>query len=413
MRLLLFDDGAARRWTPFTLTRPAGELLFGALSLRARIERATGLHAHAYLGRADLVGFEEAGAPAVLPGDGAEGEGPRLVLSTRFVPSIDRGTPLPLPSDGGRGAVRLVAKGTGVGWLLPNGTPMPSAEELAHPESGAGGATFELPGEVLASPWDLVARNGDQLLIDLPILFGASPRPSGEALPWAGVHRIGEHRVSWEEGVQVDPMVVLDTRDGPVHLGPGVAVRAFTHLRGPAWIGSGTTLLGGTIEVVSVGGGCKLRGEISESVILGHTNKAHDGYLGHSLVGRWVNLGAFTTNSDLKNNYGQVRVATPEGDVDSGLLKVGVLLGDHVKTGIGTRLGAGTSVGVGSNLYGSGMAPKWVPPFAWWDGTSTEAYRLEAFLSTAEKAMARRGVQLTDGHRSLFTRLWNSAQEER
>ena len=86
--------------------------------------------------------------------------------------------------------------------------------------------------------------------------------------------------------------------------------------------------------------------------------------------------------------------------------KVGVFLGDHVKTGIGTRLGAGTSVGAGSNLYGSGMAPKWVPPFAWWDGTSTEAYRLEAFLATAEKAMARRRVQLTDGQRALFTRLW-------
>jgi UDP-N-acetylglucosamine diphosphorylase/glucosamine-1-phosphate N-acetyltransferase len=413
MRLFLFDDQAAKGWTPFALTRPVGEILFGALSLRGRIERATRLHADAYLGRADLVGFEEAGAPGVLPTDGAVGEGVRLILSTRYVPPIDRANPLALSHDVREAGVRLVAKGNPVGWLLPNGTPTPSANVLAQPGSAVGGVALDLPGEVLSSPWDLVARNADQLRIDLPNLFGASPSAGEEALPWTGVHRIGEHGVTWEEGAQVDPAVLLDTRDGPVHLGAGVQVRSFTHLRGPAWIGSGTLLLGGTIEAVSVGGGCKLRGEVSESVIIGHTNKAHDGYLGHSLVGRWVNLGAFTTNSDLKNNYGQIRVAADGGEVDSGLLKVGVFLGDHVKTGIGTRLGAGTSIGAGSNLYGSGMAPKWVPPFAWWDGTSIEAYRLEAFLSTAEKAMARRGVQLTDGQRALFTRLSNAASDAR
>jgi hypothetical protein len=126
-----------------------------------------------------------------------------------------------------------------------------------------------------------------------------------------------------------------------------------------------------------------------------------------------VNLGAFTTNSDLKNNYGQVRVASENGEIDSGLLKVGVFLGDHVKTGIGSRLGAGTSVGAGSNLFGAGMAPKWVPPFAWWDGTSIEPHRLDAFLATAEKAMARRGVSLTDGQRALFARLWATTGNSR
>jgi UDP-N-acetylglucosamine diphosphorylase/glucosamine-1-phosphate N-acetyltransferase len=286
-------------------------------------------------------------------------------------------------------------------------------DDLGSPSDAADGSALEVPGVVLPSPWDLVARNADQLRLDLPALFGGGQRGGAEELPWAGVHRIGNHAVTWEEGAQVDPAVVLDTRDGPIHLGPGVVVRAFTHLRGPAWMGNGTALLGGTIEALSAGPGCKLRGEISESVILGYTNKAHDGYLGHSLVGRWVNLGAFTTNSDLKNNYGRVRVATEDGEVDSGLLKVGAFLGDHAKTGIGSRLGAGTSVGAGSNLFGAGMAPKWVPPFAWWDGTSLEAYRLDAFLATAEKAMARRGHSLTEGQRALFARLWTAVGESR
>jgi UDP-N-acetylglucosamine diphosphorylase/glucosamine-1-phosphate N-acetyltransferase len=251
-------------------------------------------------------------------------------------------------------------------------------------------------------------RNGDQLRVDLPALFGGGPRATPEALPWPAVHWIGEHAVTWEGGAQVDPAVVLDSRGGPIHLAAGAVIRPFTHLKGPAWVGMETTLLGGTIGPVSAGPRCLLRGEISESVILGNTNKAHDGYLGHCLVGRWVNLGAFTTNSNLKNNYGNVRVATESGEVDSGLLKVGAFLGDHVKTGIGSRLGAGTSVGAGSNLYGAGMAPKWLPPFSWWDGHSVEAYRLEAFLATAEKAMARRGVALTDGQRAVFARLWST-----
>jgi UDP-N-acetylglucosamine diphosphorylase/glucosamine-1-phosphate N-acetyltransferase len=307
----------------------------------------------------------------------------------------------------------LLAKGVGVGWLLPADVPVPLGEERSREREPEGGDALDLPGDVLPAPWDLVVRNSDQLRLDLPAFFGGSARASTEALPWAAVHRIGEHAVTWEEGVQVDPAVVLDTRDGPVHLGTGVVVRPFTHLKGPAWIGNGTTLLGGTIGALSAGPRCLLRGEISESVILGHTNKAHDGYLGHCLLGRWVNLGAFTTNSNLKNNYGQVRVATASGEIDSGLLKVGAFLGDHVKTGIGTRLGAGTSVGAGSNLYGAGMAPKWLPPFSWWDGHSVEPYRLDAFLATAEKAMARRGVALTDGQRALFARLWATERDSR
>jgi UDP-N-acetylglucosamine diphosphorylase/glucosamine-1-phosphate N-acetyltransferase len=410
MRLFLFDDETARRWTPFALTRPVGEILFGALSLRERIERAVGRRAEGYLGLAELEGFEEPGAPPVLATAAPAGEGPRLVLSSRYVPPIEAANKLPIPENPPEGGTCLIASGVVVGWLLPSAAPLPPAHGLARPGDLTAGPPHELPGDVLGSPWDLVARNGDRLRLDLPALFGGRPEAGADHLPWPGLHRLGEHAVTWEEGAHVDPTVVLDTRDGPIHLGAGVGVRPFTYLKGPAWVSNGTTLLGGTFETLSAGPGCKLKGEISESVILGHSNKAHDGYLGHCLVGRWVNLGAFTTNSDLKNNYGHVRVATGSGEIDSGLLKVGAFLGDHVKTGIGSRLGAGTSVGAGSNLYGAGMAPKWVPPFTWWDGTSVEPYRLDAFLATAEKAMARRGVPLTDGQRALFSRQWAAAR---
>ena len=171
------------------------------------------------------------------------------------------------------------------------------------------------------------------------------------------------------------------------------------------------------MESLSVGPGCKLRGEISESVILGWSNKAHDGYLGHALVGSWVNLGAGTTNSDLKNNYSSVRVPVGvEREVDTGLLKVGIFLGDHVKTGIGTLLSTGTQAGAGSNVFGGGgVPPRWIPPFSWGPtppggGPGPEGgfqrYDLPRFLETATRVMARRGQALSPGMTRVLIRAW-------
>ena len=193
---------------------------------------------------------------------------------------------------------------------------------------------------------------------------------------------------------------------GPIWLSEGVRIMAFTRLAGPAWIGPGTTLLGGPFTDVSIGPRCKVHGEIEESVILGYSNKAHDGFLGHAVVGRWVNLGALTTNSDLKNNYGSVRVPGPSGEVDTGLTKVGCFLGDHVKTAIGTMIGTGAVVGAGANLFGDGGPPKDVPPFAWGNGGLAGSYDIERFLETASTAMKRRDIDLTDPMRALFREAW-------
>jgi hypothetical protein len=145
-------------------------------------------------------------------------------------------------------------------------------------------------------------------------------------------------------------------------------------------------------------------------VALGWVNKAHDGHIGHAYLGAWVNLGAGTTNSDLKNNYSTVRLWTPEGDADTGSIKMGSFLGDHVKTGIGLLLNTGTVVGAGSNLYGAEMPPKYVPPFSWGTGDDLTAYRVEKFLEVAERAMARRKVALSDGARGQLEAAWQRAR---
>jgi UDP-N-acetylglucosamine diphosphorylase / glucose-1-phosphate thymidylyltransferase / UDP-N-acetylgalactosamine diphosphorylase / glucosamine-1-phosphate N-acetyltransferase / galactosamine-1-phosphate N-acetyltransferase len=191
-----------------------------------------------------------------------------------------------------------------------------------------------------------------------------------------------------------------------------VTVRSFTRLGGPAYVGPGSTLLGGPFAAVSIGPMCKVHGEMEETIVLGYSNKAHDGFLGHACLGRWVNLGAMTTNSDLKNNYGRIRMWTPSGDADTGLVKLGCLLGDHVKTGIGALLNTGTVVGAGSNLFGSELPPKYVPPFSWGSGSELVAYDVERFLAVAGTVMGRRGLELGDGMRQLLREAWRLGREQ-
>jgi UDP-N-acetylglucosamine diphosphorylase/glucosamine-1-phosphate N-acetyltransferase len=146
----------------------------------------------------------------------------------------------------------------------------------------------------------------------------------------------------------------------------------------------------------SIGDHCKVRGEFSSSVVLSHSNKGHAGFVGHSYLGRWVNLGAMTTTSNLKNTYGPVQLWTPTGLRDTGQQFLGTLFGDHAKTGIGTMLSTGTVIGAGANVFGANMPPRVVPPFAWGDGEPYDTYDVTRFLSVAERVMSRRDVQLSD-----------------
>ena len=408
MTLVMFDDERARAWIPFTLTRPAGELLFGCLALRERAERFWGESCMGHITDPHLEGFSEPGAAAVVEADTfhskphSEGGTPRIFFSSRAVP--DPG-PSP-PTD--EGAVLLI-QGQIVGWILPPGTDPPDADDLLRPS----GSALDLPrveiqGRILTNIWDLMSGNGEQVRSDVPVLFPESRFTLPE-----GVHVSGAGRVSLGEHVHLEAGVHLDATDGPIRLSDGARVSAFTRLGGPAFVGPETHLLGGSLSDVTIGAGCRVRGEVASTVLLGYVNKAHEGFLGHAYVGRWANLGALTTNSDLKNNYGRVRVHTAEGPVDTGLIKVGCFLGDHVKTGIGTLLPTGCVVGVGSNLFGGVMAPPHVPAFSWGTGDQLEEYEIERFLDTASIAMARREMSLEEGIRTLLRRAWDRTHTER
>lgn len=383
--LVLFDDDVARAWRPFTLTRPAGELLFGTLTLRARAETALGLTCAGHVAAPHLADYDEPWAPGVL--DPAALPDGAVYLSARFV-----ATQTALPDS----PALLVAGDRVVGCRTAPGQ-RPDEAFFHDPEGAAPDLPrHEVPGVLVDRVWDLVAGNSERVARDLAMSSRRDVPP--RELP-RGVHLMGRGHLSIGDGVTLAPGVVLDARDGPIRLADGVELRPFTVLAGPAWVGPGSTLLGGPFSGVSIGPVCKVHGEMEETVVLGYSNKAHDGFLGHACLGMWVNLGALTTNSDLKNNYGTVRLWTPGGEVDTGERKVGCFLGDHVKTAIGTLLNTGTVIEAGSNVFG-GMPPKYVPPFTW--GTVGERYEFERFIGTAETVMGRREVALTDRQRAML-----------
>lgn len=399
-RLYLFDDRRARRWAPFTLTRPVGELLHGCLTLRARSEQVLGLPCAAHLSRAALTGFDEPGAAPAIALDDLPGNEHRVLLSSRAVVDFQ---PVRIPDE--PATIRI--GGTTAGWVLPVGTPPPSEIWIRDPTTAPlESVTLDLDGHMLGRPWDLVARNDARIIEDVARLWPESPDPPG-------TFRVGDHAVSLADDAVIEPGVHLDVRDGPIRLDPGARVEGPARLTGPLYVGPGTTIFGGSVGTASIGPVCLVRGEVAHSVLLGFVNKAHDGHLGHALVGRWVNLGAYTTNSDLKNNYRPVRVWTPEGDRDTGLLKVGCFLGDHVKTGIGTQLNTGTVVGAGSNVFGGVMPPTVVPPFSWGAGADLRDHRLDKFLETASAAMARRNQKLTPGVVEIFRIAWGATAGRR
>jgi UDP-N-acetylglucosamine diphosphorylase/glucosamine-1-phosphate N-acetyltransferase len=244
--------------------------------------------------------------------------------------------------------------------------------------------------------WHYLRDLTAQLTDDIGLLAPEIERDDATAMQ---VTRPGTAHGVWvERGATIEPFVVADADAGPILVRRGAVVQSFTRLVGPCYVGEGTTVAGDRVSGCSIGEMSKVRGELSASIVLGHSNKSHAGFVGHSYVGRWVNLGAGTTTSNLKNTYGTVALWTPDGVRDTGLQFLGTLFGDHAKTGIGLRLTTGCVVGAGANVYDA-MPPKAVPPFAWGGAAPYGTYALDKFLQVAERAMARRHVRLDDGMR--------------
>ncbi|MHC4633127.1 MAG: putative sugar nucleotidyl transferase [Planctomycetota bacterium] len=256
--------------------------------------------------------------------------------------------------------------------------------------------------------WDLILANAGQIMAD----FAAAGRSGVEGIvEEPSAIRGNKKDIYIAQGARMHPMVVLDAEHGPIYIDEGVEVHPFSRIEGPCYIGKDSILLGAKCrEGNSIGPACRIGGELEESIVHGYSNKYHDGFIGHAYVGEWVNLGALTTNSDLKNDYSCVSVMLDgRRAINTGSTKVGSLIGDHVKTSIGTFLNTGSYVGSMAIIMATGKPlPKFIPSFAWFlEGIVTKGFGKGQLYETAKTAMGRRNCQWSEAEQDM----WNAVFE--
>jgi UDP-N-acetylglucosamine diphosphorylase/glucosamine-1-phosphate N-acetyltransferase len=251
--------------------------------------------------------------------------------------------------------------------------------------------------------WDLTLASPQQIAAD----FIAAGRQGIEGtVEEPSALRGSTKDVYIAPGARIHPMVVLDTERGPVYIDEGAEIHSFSRIEGPCYIGAKSILLGAKCrEGNSIGPYCRIGGEVEESIIQGYSNKYHDGFLGHAYVGEWVNLGALTTNSDLKNDYSTVSVMLDgKHSIDTGSTKVGSLIGDHTKTSIGVLFNTGSVVGAMAIIMATGKPlPKFIPSFAWFvEGVVTKGFGRKTLYGTARTAMSRRKQKWTPAQEAMW-----------
>ncbi len=209
----------------------------------------------------------------------------------------------------------------------------------------------------------------------------------------------------------------IDTSDGPVVIDEGATIMMGAMIKGPAYIGPHSVVkMGAKIYgPVAIGPYCKVGGEVSHTIFQGYSNKAHDGFIGHAFISEWVNIGADTNNSNLKNTYGPVKMWDyfEKRFVDTGMQFLGLIMGDHAKAGINTMFNTGTVVGVSANVFGAGFPRTFIPSFAWGGAQGFTTYNVERALDTARRMMDRRKVDLTPEYECLFRKVFELSQWER
>ncbi len=391
MCIILDDSLSWRSMLPLTFARHAADIRCGMVTIARRWARYTG-------------------------------QAPRLFSISPFYPSeISEGgihvEAALLVNKEGAEQIQALREGEALEW---NGRLVayhhPEIPSLAAAEARKDILTIRpMEGKAfrLSHPIDIFLQNSEWIKEDMGLL---SLHDMTDALP-SGVLAGGSAGI-WAEGACVlRPGVILNSEAGPIILREGAEVMEGAVLRGPVVVGTGSTIkMGAKIYgPTTVGPRCKVGGEVSRSVFQGYANKAHDGFLGDSVIGHWCNLGADTNNSNLSNNYAPVKVWSyvEERFVRTPHQFVGLILGDHSKSAINTMFNTGTVVGFSSNIFGAGFPRKFIPSFSWGGPQGYKTYQLRKAIETAERVMARRNRQLTEHDRRIFERIFEYTQKFR
>jgi UDP-N-acetylglucosamine diphosphorylase/glucosamine-1-phosphate N-acetyltransferase len=387
MNLILFDDPAIRTdLLPFTFTRPTSKIRVGILTIDEKWERW--LNAKASYQTVDYLQkkFKRNRSEDNLLINGAICPDEKLVAAIKNLP------------DGKflvKDALLIAAK-------------RPEAEMRV-----ANTINYDEPLVVIDKTWKIFLENSNQIKIDFKLIT-ANRKSTGIQDKHTIVY--GEENIFVEEGVYIRA-AILNAEGGPIYLGKNSIIQEGAMIRGPfalcesGHVGMGAKMRGDT----TIGPFSRVGGEVSTSVIFGNSNKAHDGFLGSSVIGEWCNLGADTNNSNLKNNYDAVKLwSHAKNDfVNTGLQFCGLMMGDHSKSGINTMFNTGTVVDVAANIFGEGFPPAHIPSFSWGGGTSLTTYQLDKALVTAAKVLERKSKVLDDVEREILEKVFELTSHNR
>ncbi|MFO0973110.1 MAG: putative sugar nucleotidyl transferase [Phycisphaerae bacterium] len=394
--LVVFEDAAWSQFLPLAYWRALFDLRCGLDTLLDKIESACAATA-ALAVRAPLA--EVVSARRQRPLVSADAQRPRLYVNGRALVRQPIDLPLGSATWSGDALVAAHVQAAVANRLTPAALLDPAATRAAL----AGARDEPLPAEAIQLidyPWQLYHANAAEICRQ-----AARLRPGvSTAVVYPGAHLVGG-QIHLAPGVRVLPGAVLDAEPGPIVVAPTAGISANASVQGPCFIGENglvqpTTILRGG---VTLGPSCKVGGELEGVIFQGFSNKQHHGFLGHSYVGEWVNLGAGTVNSDLKNTYGRVQVPVNGRLVDTGQTFIGALIGDHAKTGINTVLPTGCVVGFAANVFCSRHAPRFVPSFAWLTDEGLSRNDPAKALAVARTMAARRKISLSTAEERLFT----------
>ncbi|MEK7264410.1 MAG: putative sugar nucleotidyl transferase [Bacteroidota bacterium] len=271
----------------------------------------------------------------------------------------------------------------------------------------------EVEAKLYSYLWDIIHKNST--LLEEDFYFLKKNKSASFTQKTKGAHFLNKKNIILGKNITIKPGVVIDAENGPVIIGDDVTILPNAVIIGPVFIGKyslvkvGAKIYGGT----SIGEWSKIGGEIEASIIQSHSNKQHEGFLGHSYLGSWVNLGADTNTSDLKNNYSNIRIQQGGEIINTKVQFLGSIIGDHSKTGINVMLDTGTSIGASSNIYGANIPPKYIPDFSWGNTEHFEEYEIEKSIATARIMMKRRNIEMTREYEIRMREVFNETINDR
>jgi UDP-N-acetylglucosamine diphosphorylase/glucosamine-1-phosphate N-acetyltransferase len=391
MNLILFDDHSWSNLLPLTYTKPAAELRVGILTIKEKWEKQMATKA------------------SFLTKD---------YLQSKYSIKIS--------------AENLLINGT----LLPSPDLLKAILDLQKNQALKKGDTLlavntilddfnlndpdllnkadEYPGEIdlIDYPWKIFSLNGQEISADFALI--TSGRKSSRLSD--SVNIIGENEIFAEEGFKAE-CITLNSTAGPIYLGKDSEIMEGSLIRGPFSLGdhSVVKMAAKIYGPTTIGPHCRAGGEINNSVFQAYSNKGHDGFLGNAVIGEWCNLGADTNNSNLKNNYAEVKVWNYPANrfIKTGLQFCGLIMGDHSKSAINTMFNTGTVVGVSTNIFGSGFPRNFLPSFSWGGAAGMIDYKVEKAFETMRLVMERRNIELTKKDMEIFEHIFKETEKYR